>query len=325
MIKTLEVRNFKSLKNLRLDCRRVNVFIGEPNTGKSNILEVIGFLSHIYFSNLRDFVRLEKMDDLFYDHEIGEEISIRVIMDEGEFTIRTHYADGKFHIRRGDEAPLISYNYEGKTEGKVPENYRKSFSIFKLYRFKPRNKFSYKEIGALIPPDGPNLLAILMTKKDLKKLVSSLLSKYGLRLILKPREGKIEVAKEYEDVLITYPYVTISDTLGRLILHLTAIETNESSVIALEEPEAHSFPYYTKYLAERIALDKRNQYFISTHNPYFLLTLIEKTPTNDLAVYVTYYEDYQTKVRRLGTRELEKILGKEMDAFFSIDELIEGS
>ena len=38
MIRTLEIKNFKSIKELRLDCRRINIFIGEPNTGKSNIL-----------------------------------------------------------------------------------------------------------------------------------------------------------------------------------------------------------------------------------------------------------------------------------------------
>lgn len=48
MIKNLEVINFKSIKNLKLDCKRVNVFIGEPNTGKSNILESLGIFSSQY-------------------------------------------------------------------------------------------------------------------------------------------------------------------------------------------------------------------------------------------------------------------------------------
>ncbi|RLF84116.1 hypothetical protein DRN48_06315, partial [Thermococci archaeon] len=45
MIKTLTIKNFKSIKSLKLDCKRVNVFIGKPNVGKSNILEAIGILS----------------------------------------------------------------------------------------------------------------------------------------------------------------------------------------------------------------------------------------------------------------------------------------
>ena len=47
MIKKLEIENFKSIKHLSLDCKRVNVFIGEPNAGKSNILEALGcYLMH---------------------------------------------------------------------------------------------------------------------------------------------------------------------------------------------------------------------------------------------------------------------------------------
>jgi AAA15 family ATPase/GTPase len=41
MIHKLSIRNFKSIRELDLDCRRVNVFIGEPNAGKTNLLEVL--------------------------------------------------------------------------------------------------------------------------------------------------------------------------------------------------------------------------------------------------------------------------------------------
>ena len=47
MIETLEITNFKSVKHLKLPCKRFNVFIGEPNTGKSNILEALGLLSFV--------------------------------------------------------------------------------------------------------------------------------------------------------------------------------------------------------------------------------------------------------------------------------------
>jgi len=324
MIKALDVRNFKSIKDLKLDCRRVNVFIGEPNTGKSNILEVIGFLSHIYFGDLRKFVRLESMADIFYDHELSEEVLIRVIMSGGELPVVTRFINGEFHVGKKGETPLLKYDYSARIVGKAPESPRKTFALFKFYRFETRSSFPSKELKTVVPPDGPNLPTILMTNKELRKLVRNILGNYGLKLILKPTEDRIEVAKEYEDILITYPYKVLSGTMQRLILYLAAIETNEESVIALEEPEAHSFPYYTKYLAERIALDERNQYFISTHNPYFLLSLIEKTPISELAVYVTYYKNYQTKVKELGRGELENIVGKELDAFFNMEELLGG-
>ncbi|RLI82013.1 hypothetical protein DRP04_04880 [Archaeoglobales archaeon] len=40
-VREVEIENFKSIKHLKLECRRINVFIGEPNTGKSNIIEAI--------------------------------------------------------------------------------------------------------------------------------------------------------------------------------------------------------------------------------------------------------------------------------------------
>jgi hypothetical protein len=53
--------------------------------------------------------------------------------------------------------------------------------------------------------------------------------------------------------------------------------TNENSTLVMEEPEAHSFPFYTKYLGERTAKESKNQLFIATHNPYLLTSILEKS------------------------------------------------
>lgn len=42
MIREIQIENFKSIKKMKLDLGRVNVFIGENGSGKSNILEAIG-------------------------------------------------------------------------------------------------------------------------------------------------------------------------------------------------------------------------------------------------------------------------------------------
>ena len=70
MIPSLEIKNFKSIKSLKLGCKRLNIFIGEPNTGKSNILESIGMFSFLYYThglgyNLHDFVRFESTSTHF--------------------------------------------------------------------------------------------------------------------------------------------------------------------------------------------------------------------------------------------------------------------
>ncbi|HOK56326.1 MAG TPA: AAA family ATPase, partial [bacterium] len=96
MIKKLNVKNFKSLKELEITCKRINVFIGEPNSGKSNILESLGFLSFLggYAIELKNFVRMLQIIDLFYDLNIREKIFIE--LDEKK--IIAEYRNGNLFL-----------------------------------------------------------------------------------------------------------------------------------------------------------------------------------------------------------------------------------
>ena len=80
MFDHLEIRNFKSVEHLELSCRRVNVLIGEPNTGKSNILEALGLISYVAHSNevsdFNGFVRCDDTSNLFYDGDLSRRLDI---------------------------------------------------------------------------------------------------------------------------------------------------------------------------------------------------------------------------------------------------------
>jgi AAA15 family ATPase/GTPase len=329
MIKNLEVKNFKSIKHLKLDCKRVNVLIGKPNTGKSNILESVGIFSFPYESpsrgsGLKKFVRFENSTNLFYDQNLEEKIEI--IADDIYCEIK--FENGTFIGSGGDKDKKVfgfNFNFDYAGEGSAGGFSSGSAvtSPFKFYKFVIVDKFPRRESNFLLPPSGENLLSVLLTNKALKKAVADLFSEFGLRIVLKPQESKIEVQKEVDDVIISYPYSLVSDTLQRVVFHLAAIETNKDSVIIFEEPEAHAFPYYTKFLAERIAIDKTNQYFIATHNPYILLSVLEKTPKNDIGIFITYYEDYQTKVKPINESEMPEILDLDASIFFNLEKFLE--
>lgn len=318
MIKNLEVKNFKSIKHLKLECKRVNIFIGKPNTGKSNILESIGIFSLLYGRPLQAFVRFESMTNLFYDQNLGEKIEIKtddeyceIKFENGQFVVEGENKDKKFNFS-------FKYDYSRNLGGSFS-----GYSAFKFYKFAVMDVFQRKESEYLLPPEGENLMQILLTNKALRKIVSDIFSEFGLRIVLKPQESKIDVQKEVEDIIISYPYSLVSDTLQRVVFYLAAIETNKDSVIIFEEPESHAFPYYTKFLAERIALDTTNQYFVATHNPYFLLSVLEKTPKNDIGIFITYFEDYQTKVKPLAEKDMQEIFDLGASVFFNIDKFLE--
>jgi len=317
MIKRLEITNFKSIRHLILECRRVNLLIGEPNTGKSNILEALGIFSSPY-GRLENFVRFKSLSDLFHDENLNENIEITA--DNRNLEIKFEDLKFKGECYEGERS-LFSFEYS--YEGGISFSHSEKDSPFKFYRFAVLREFPRREAGLLLPPSGENLLSVLMSSKDLRKMVADIFKRYKLRVVLKPQENRIEVQKEVDDIIISYPYFLVSDTLQRVIFHLVAVEINSDSIISFEEPEAHAFPYYTKFLAERIAMDSDNQYFITTHNPYFLLSVLEKAPRDEIAIFVTYLEGYETKVKPLSDEDKREILESEMDAFFNIDRFIE--
>lgn len=322
-IKVLKIKNFKSIKQLKLNCRRVNLFIGEPNTGKSNILEAIGILSHNNHGEINRFVRFETMTDLFYDRVLDE--PIRIGFDEK--TLQVSFKDGNFlgtfEIQEDEikktSASLFRYTYSGGRSVRIAD-----LRMFKFYRFAKKTEFRNQASEFLQPPDGDNLLAVIMTRKRLRRILNNLFGKFGYRPVFRPEEGKIEVLKEFEDIIFSLPYSLASETLQRLVFYLAAMYSNTESILTFEEPEAHAFPYYTKYLAERMALDKNNnQYFIATHNPYFLLSILEKTPKKEVAIFVTSLENYQTKAKLLTEKQKEEILDMGLDVFFRIEKFLD--
>lgn len=69
-IKSVSIENFKSIEKVGFDCKRINVFIGKPNVGKSNILEALSLyaLSKDNFENIRKAVRFENSIDEIYNN-----------------------------------------------------------------------------------------------------------------------------------------------------------------------------------------------------------------------------------------------------------------
>ena len=323
-IRKLSIKNFKSIKEVRVECRKINLFIGQPNSGKSNLLEALGlasFMAHGNYDNFVDFVRFENMRDLFYDHLLDQPVTVdfafgnlMIEFRNGEFVGTYSQADPASASRR----EVFSADYSKVTSLFEEERLKN----FKFYRFKHLTKFENPQSDSLQPPMGDNLLSVILTNKHSKQTVKDIFEKFGYRINLRPEEGRIDVVKEFEDVLVSFPYSISSETLQRLVFYITAIQSNRDSVITFEEPEAHAFPYYTKYLAERIALsEQNNQYFIATHNPYLLTSILEKAAKDDIAIFITELEDYQTKIVPLSDEKKMEILEMGSDVFLNLEKL----
>lgn len=357
----VEIKNFKSIKDLRLDCKRVNVFIGKPNVGKSNILEGLGLLGAGYdeVKLLKDSVRYRKMSDLFFDKNIKSEIQIvtdkQVVVigqgfgailsnGEGEINRIKNFEvcafDTKEFLGVIDSEPSIPLVYRAKARRGVTETgvmnidhpdpdakrrydesrrlFNDALKIVKKYDFTNQTQFENPFQDYLLPSNGTNLYSVVRRNKELWAEFAKLFDEQKLEFVLYDEKQEFILQKKDGPFVIQYPFFSIADTFRRFMFYITAIESNKNSVIVFEEPEVHSFPPYVKAMAHRIVSSEENQFFISTHSPYLLQTLIGELDESELAVYITYYKDYQTHVRQLTAEELQEAQDLSIDLFYNL-------
>lgn len=318
-LKDVRIQNFKSVRDASLECDRINLFVGRPNVGKSNLLEALALLQPNYLNGNqlgfgRPLIRYEQAADLFYEQNFLEE----------KIEIEAGYLGKAFVSNR---AGLFLYEFLQASQMKVSATFDANgninnweipnqfpLSILKKYDFPEPQRFSTNIQSLFLhPPHGENLLSILQTNKNLRKEASSMFEAYGLELLVDSQSSRLEVAKRRDGVLFRTPFSLVADTLRRYLFHVAAIESNRDSVLLFEEPESHNYPPYIQLLAQRIMEEKTNQYFITTHSPFLFNTLVEEA--KDVAVFVVEYEDFQTKIRRLTEDNLREILDYGLNIF----------
>ncbi len=325
MIELLKIKNFKSIKNIQLKAKRVNVFIGVPNSGKSNIFEALGLISSLKYHKeakdtrciSNDFVRYNTLLNLFRDNNPKNVIEVET--NELKLKVEKEDSEIKFNLckypkkeekeEKNDTEYVLKLDNNSNILSSIGSEDKIFESITKIlfYRFTPQKEFPLDNFSFLLPPQGKNFLTILQSNGELQETFIDILSSYNLKINIRLDEKKVEIAKD-NGILITYPLDLIADTFYYLFMHLAVLQTVKNSIIVLEEPETHLFPYYSKYLSEGIALDdSNNQYFISTHNPYFLTSIAEKTPINDLALFIVSYEKHETVLYKVTDEQMQEI------------------
>ena len=110
-IKRIEVRNFKSFKELKIDPGKFNVIIGANASGKSNFVHIFEFLRDITSSGLDNAVSMQGGVEYLRNMNIGasEPLSIKVVSDQefrwgletkvGLIGVKTYEATYEFALR----------------------------------------------------------------------------------------------------------------------------------------------------------------------------------------------------------------------------------
>lgn len=337
---SVHITNFKSLKDLTLnDCRRINLLIGKPNVGKSNILEAlglfdVGYSKFIKNKKLTQFIRFENTPELFFDGNTSEPITIAINDDDDKPSCRVDYQSTSYKqfedtIPLFDKQLVISLVDINKADFVFTVNNEFDINIdvfkdaafydVKQYKFTHNIVFEKLNIPCLIPPFGGNLLSVIQENKKLKKELSGIFSTYGLKLVFDMGSHSIKLMKEkIEDEIFLLPFSSIADTLQRIIFYKSAIASNKNAILLFEEPEAHCFPPYISHITQEIINSESNQFFIATHSPYILNDFLEYE-RDDVAIFMIDFKDGQTVLKRLTDTELNNVYEYGLDLFFNAE------
>lgn len=331
IVEDLVIENFKSIKRLHLKPKRVNIFIGAPNSGKTNIIEALSFLSKGFPNHYREMVRFEEASDLFTDFETNERIAIR-----------TEKFDCHIEYEKRDDGTLgnrFTIGYEGTTKknpswhllgsysmnhhGEINHNTGNFNTDFFCYIFKPQKEVRHDLAPFLEAPFGQNIPNLLKINPELRALVNTIFREHGFQLLIKKAENKILMTRMLaDDSLLDFKFTSISTTLQRIIFMLLAIKSNKDKVLIFDELEANTYPFYVQEIAKHIAEDRSNQYFMTSHSSYLIQKLIDKTPAGELNIYYSKMENFRTKVELLNQSQLDNFGKMGEDAMLNLENIV---
>jgi AAA15 family ATPase/GTPase len=342
-IETIEIKNFKSIRHQKIEgCRKINVFIGYPNVGKSNIIEAISLLTYLrkeeqsplsYFCRFKEFIDLfndgdrEKDTEIFTNDYVASLRYVNKVSLEFGIVARENYVENfneststLLRFMRFKKDDSVGQGFVEKTNA---NEYTEKINI-KKYHFtsgidSKRLRTTPKVLSC---PFGLNLAEVIRYNSNLRNECGELFSWYNLKLNF-DKDGNIEILKQLDEFsTFEISFSQIADTLQRLIFYKAAIATNENSILLFEEPEAHMFPPYIRKFTTDIIYDKTNQFFIATHSPYVLEEFIEEAK-NDLSIYVVDYDKGETVIKRLTDDEVSEISQYGIDLFFNLESYLD--
>lgn len=317
----IDIENFKSIKKLRIDgCKRINLFIGPPNVGKSNILEALSVFSlPVIHRTIRDLIRYDNIPELYFNADVSNEISVKSDHLSYKIDLDTNFDFIIDYLFNDDSIADITIKKDNKS---ISYSRKKGYEDINIYKYAfsfSESKVDRSNFHTLSSPFGNNLFSVIRSHKELVKDISRIIESQGLKLLFDTSSNSYRIISEItNDSFFSIPYDAIADTLQRYIFHLAAIKSNEKSILLFEEPEANCYPPYIKALAQDIIDATTNQFFIATHSDIVVNHFLENA-FDETTIYMVDFKDGQTVVQSLTEQQKLDIVNDGIDIFFNRD------
>ena len=324
MLEKVIIHNFRSLRDIEVDLKKVNLLIGPNNSGKSNFLKALQYFSTVnnlkklgnveFKSNQRlsdnvlIFMNIEK-DKLGYFHFIKEKDEL----DGGYFDIILNNPD-LLKYETTHKLNRIIYtklNKDNISNAKLTR-FNKEFKNLKIYRPDPNKLRSYQNLGAeeYIEEDTSNLVSFLDNMRDSKpEVLDAIVNDLKICIPnfedIRFRKEQDNVSKKQIGLIDKNRNIFWSDELSEGVLYFLAIlailhQPNPPKILLLEEPERNVHPRRIKEILDlifRLSEEKNIQVIMTTHS----ILVVDEFKNNTDAVFVFDMKDGETKIKNLKT------------------------
>ena len=335
-LSSIEIRGYKSLKNVKIDFGKINVLIGSNGAGKSNFISAFSLLQNILNKNLQVYAAQNGINSFFYNgRKVTEEIYFevyfgnnsygftllptddnRVVFNEEHFEYHGAW-ENRSNLSRGHAESMWDKGTGNKIDQYVvPILKRQEWRVYHFHdtgrnaKVKQEHNISNCKV---LQFDAGNLTAVLYRlknsfKRQYDEIVQTvrLIAPYFQDFILEPLENNSEQIvlrwqqRGCEDI---FNASQLSDGMLRFICLTTLLlqpHELQPATLIIDEPELGLHPYAITVLAEMVKqLSDEKQIIISTQS----VELLNEFEVED--VIVVDKGDNGSTFKRLNAEELE--------------------
>lgn len=332
-LKRIQVKGFKSIREMDLELRPLNILIGANGSGKSNFLSVFQFLREIVEDNLQGYVEKWGSENLLhYGSKTTDEILLLVDFGENAYQAILKTATGD-RLRLAEEqiaAPnlmnrwgypdLRDSSHMAVSPDIMPPHIRKILDNLKgyaLYHFNDTTesakikKTAHIEDNRFLRSDGANLASILYLLYEryrpfYDRIIETiqLAAPFFDNFVLEPRERNPDTLllewREKGNTTYFNADMLSDGTLRFMCLATLLRQPNPPTLILIDEPELGLHPYAITLLAGLLkGAATKSQVIISTQSP----TLVNLFEPED--IIVVDRKDKESTFHRLNPVELQ--------------------
>ncbi len=334
----IEIKGFKSIREMDLELRSLNVLIGANGAGKTNFISVFELLNQIVEGSLQIFVGKSGGADalLHFGQKTTEEMVIHLRFGRNGYEATLVPSISGSLIFAGEHCWFYGVGYpkpydvflgSGHKETQLPAEVRKprgkiathvldSLKSWKVYHFHDTSESAkVKQTGdigdnAVLRPDASNLAAFLYLLQErywehydrivkTTRLAAPFFDDFDLRPSpLNPNKIQLEWREKGSDAYFN-TYALSDGTLRFICLATLLLQPKLPSTILIDEPELGLHPYAITLLASLLqSAATKTQVIVSTQS----VPLVNQFSPED--IIVVDREEGQSVFKRLEVQEM---------------------